>query len=103
MNGSTTQQLLSRVDDPIGLTVDHCTVLFEHPALTVLGPSADWIFLMKLDAGRAIDLPDLRRLWKHTGFKNAAEATERFNEAYPMSPDDPFLVDYVEQIVQSAH
>jgi hypothetical protein len=87
---------------PIGLTVDHCTVLLEHPSLTVLGPSADWIFLMKLDAARAIDLPDLQKLWAHTGFLNAFEVVERFKEAYPMSPTDPYLITYVEEIIQAA-
>jgi hypothetical protein len=87
---------------PIGLTIDHCTVLFEHPALTVFGPSADWIFLMKLDAARTIDLPDLQKLWVHTGFRDADEAVERFRLAYPMSPDDPYLTEFVSEIVRSA-
>jgi hypothetical protein len=87
---------------PIGLTIDHCTVLFKHPALTVLGPSADWIFLMKLDAARTVDFPDLQKLWAHTGFRNADEAVERFKLAYPMSPDDPYLTEFVNEIIQSA-
>ena len=48
---------------PTGLGIENCAVLFEHQALTILGPSADWIFLMKLYAGRTIDHQDLSRLW----------------------------------------
>ena len=39
---------------PSGLRIEDCTVLFDHHALTILGPTADWIFLMKLYAGRTI-------------------------------------------------
>jgi hypothetical protein len=50
---------------PIGLTTEDCTIVFDHPALTILGPST-WIFLMKLYAGRTIDHRDLTRLWPLT-------------------------------------
>ena len=59
---------------PSGLRIEDCTctVLFDHHALTILGPSADWIFLMKLYARRTIDHQDLTRLWPRT---NSGTAT----------------------------
>jgi Nucleotidyltransferase of unknown function (DUF6036) len=87
---------------PTGLAAHDCTVLFERSALTILGPSADWIFLMKLFAGRSIDHEDLVRLWPHTGFTTSAEVIRRFQEAYPHEPEDPFLDEYIDAICQRA-
>jgi hypothetical protein len=87
---------------PIGLLLEDCSPLFEHRALTVVGPTPDWIFLMKLFAGRTVDQDDLRRLWPHTSFGDAAEVVERYSAAYPFSPDDPFLAEYVEEIIRSS-
>ena len=83
---------------PSGLRIEDCTVLFYHHALTILGPTADWIFLMKLYAGRTIDHQDLTRLWPRTKFRNSDEVIERFYDAYPFAPEDPYLADYIEAI-----
>jgi hypothetical protein len=85
---------------PAGLTVASCTPVFEGSALRVLTPSADWVFLMKMYAGRLVDRPDLVKLWPHTGFATAAEAVERYWDAYPHAPDDAHLDGFVENIIR---
>ncbi len=87
---------------PTGLRIEDCAVLFEHQALTILGPSADWIFLMKLYAGRTVDHQDLTRLWPHTKFDTSNEVIERLRDAYPLAPDDPYLGEYVDVIRRRA-
>ena len=83
---------------PSGLTIEDCTVLFEHQALTILGPTPDWIFRMKLYAGRTIDHQDLTRLWPHTKFRNSTDVIERFYDAYPFAPENHYLADYIDTI-----
>lgn len=87
---------------PRGLTDEHCSTVFEGKVLTVRIPSADWIFLMKLYAARAVDRPDMIRLWPHTGFESAAEAVERYWDAYPHAPEDEFLENFIAGIASSA-
>lgn len=89
---------------PSGLTSEHCTAVFAGSALTILAPSADWIFLMKLRAvGRAaIDRPDMIKLWPLAKFASPGEAVERFWDAYPEAPDDAYLGAYVAGIAQAA-
>lgn len=83
---------------PAGLAASHCTEVLTGSALTVLVPSADWIFLMKLYAARATDRPDLIRLWPHAGFESVARAVERYWGAYPHAPDDEHLDIYINDI-----
>ena len=87
---------------PIGLTTQDCTIVFDHPTLTVLGPSPDWIFLMKLYAGRTIDHQDLTRLWPLTNFTTTNKVIQQFRNAYPSAPDDPYLAEYVDTIRHQA-
>jgi hypothetical protein len=87
---------------PAGLTTEECNILFDQSALTVLGPSADWIFTMKLYAGRTVDHDDLIRLWPHTGFIRSVEAVERLRSAYPFAPNDPYLEQFIESIRRRA-
>jgi hypothetical protein len=87
---------------PKGMTKEHCVRVFAGFALTVLAPSADWIFLMKLYAARAVDHKDLIRLWPLTGFATAEEAIARYWQAYPHAPADDDLEVYVADIVEHA-
>jgi hypothetical protein len=87
---------------PIGLRVDMCDVLFDHPHLRVLGPPPDCIFLMKLYAGRAPDFDDMVALWPLCTFASASEAAERFVAAYPQAPPDPDLIPYIAEISELA-
>lgn len=87
---------------PVGLTVEHCTPVLEGPALRVLTPSADWIFLMKMYAGRAVDRPDMARLWPRTGFTTPTDAVTRYHAAYPQAPDDPYLTGYITEVLRHA-
>jgi hypothetical protein len=87
---------------PIGLRIEDCQLLFEHEYLTVLGPPAAQIFLMKLLAGRAPDHDDMVALWASCDFASAQAAVDAYYLAYPFEELDPYLVDYVQQIVDSA-
>ncbi len=87
---------------PIGLDVDECEVLYQHSHLTVLGPPADQVFLMKLLAGRAPDHDDMTVLWPRCGFADAQAAVDAYYAAYPFEERDPHLVDYVQQIAEQA-
>lgn len=87
---------------PAGLTAEHCASVFDGSALTVLAPSADWIFVMKLYAARAVDRPDMVRLWPHTGFESTETAVARYWAAYPHAPADEHLDGYVADIAARA-
>jgi hypothetical protein len=93
----------ARAFAPAGLSEANCTVLFAHGGLKVLGPTADWVFLMKLNAARPLDQQDMIGLWPIAGFSSAAEAVTRFYDAYPMEEPDEFLVDFVEQIATASN
>lgn len=82
---------------PTSLTVEH--VVFDQPALRVVVPSADDIFLMKLNANRTRDRDDLRRLWPRCSFNDATEVVARFYQAYPHEECDDELVAYVTSVV----
>ena len=89
---------------PQGLDMTSCTVLVEHPAITVLGPPARWVFLMKLYAARpGADHHDMVALWAHTDFVGPDDAVEAFYEAYPLEEFDPHLIDYVTNIANRPH
>jgi hypothetical protein len=87
---------------PLGLTMEMCDVLYEHPRLLVVGPPADYVFLMKLYAGRAPDYDDMVALWPRCTFATANEAADRFATAYPHAPQDPYLSEYIARIAQAA-
>lgn len=87
---------------PLGLDPDDCEVLYQHSNLTVLGPSPEQIFLMKLLAGRAPDHDDMTVLWPTCGFHDAQAAVDAYYLAYPFEEHDPYLVDYVQQIADQS-
>lgn len=87
---------------PVGLVAEECEVLFEHPRLIALGPPADYVFLMKLQAARAIDHDDMVALWPTCSFTSPEATVSAFDAAYPHEEHDPYLVDYVEEIALAA-
>ena len=87
---------------PAGLRVEDCQILYECKQLTVLGPPAGQVFLMKLLAGRAPDHDDMIALWPHCDFGSAQAAVDAFHLAYPFEESDPYLVNYVQEIADSA-
>lgn len=88
---------------PIGLAIVDCSVIVHHPGLMVLGPPADFVFLMKLLAARAVDYDDMLAIWPSCSFSTPQAAVAAFYAAYPHEERDPHLVDYVTQIVTAAH
>ncbi len=87
---------------PATFDESECEMLFEASRLRVLGAPLDQIFVMKLYAGRAQDREDMISIWSHTGFTRAEAAAAVFWAAYPHSPADEFLVDFITEIAQEA-
>jgi len=87
---------------PIGLDEADCGVIYEHARLLVLVPPHDYVFLMKLYAGRAPDYDDMVALWPCCTFLSAEAAAARYHEAYPHAAGDPHLGEYVAQIAAEA-
>jgi len=77
-------------------------IVFESATLAVRLPRHDDIFLMKLAAGREQDRIDLIALWPFCSFGSAAAAVTAFHERIPMADDDPYLVEYVSEIIDAA-
>jgi len=84
---------------PVGLTIEDCESLLVRQRLMALGPPTDFIFLMKLQAARAVDYDDLVALWPKCSFPSAQAAVEAFDAAYPHEEHDPYLIDLVARIV----
>ena len=87
---------------PVGLREQDCHVLLEHPALLVLGPPMDQVFLMKLSASRAPDFTDMVVLWPLCGFADADDVVTRFYAAFPNEDPDPFMTEHVQRIISAA-
>ena len=79
---------------------DRDRVLLDLPPLWLNDQAA--MFLMKLYAARAIDRPDMIRLWPHTGFTSPGQAVERYWDAYPHAREDDHLESFVAAIAKSA-
>ena len=87
---------------PATFDVADCEVLAEHPRLLVLGMSLRQAFLMKVYAGRARDRSDLVRMWQQCHFGSPQECVDEFWTAYPDTPADEFLLDWIIQIANEA-
>lgn len=87
---------------PVGLDITSCTTLFERRSLIVLGPHADFVFLMKLLAARSVDYEDMVALWPSCSFGSAADAVSRFHAAYPHVERDPHLLDFVRGVASQS-
>jgi hypothetical protein len=78
------------------------SVLFEHPNLVIDGPTADFMFLMKLDRGEQRDRSDLIALWPRTTFGTPEAAAVAHGAAYPHIPRDEHLATYITEIARAA-
>jgi hypothetical protein len=88
---------------PQGLDAEACEILVDHPRLRVLGPPADYVFVMKLYAARGeVDHDDMVHLWPHCTFATADNAVALYWQAYPHAPADEDLVGYVANIANEA-
>ena len=83
----------------MGLVDEMCTVELTAGRLRVVAPPMRFVFVMKLEAARAADVSDLRRLWPLTGFASPEEAVELWEAAYPLNDPDPHLVEFVRSVV----
>jgi hypothetical protein len=77
-------------------------VLFEHPNLVIDGPTADFMFLMKLDRGEQRDRSDLIALWPRTTFGTPEAAALVHEAAYPHVLRDDYLAGYIAEIARVA-
>jgi len=87
---------------PVGLTIEDCESLLVRQRLIALGPPTDFIFLMKLQAARAVDYDDMVALWPECSFPSAQAAVEAFAAAYPHEEPDPYIIDLVARIALAA-
>jgi hypothetical protein len=86
---------------PEGLTLADCTLLLDHEHLSVLGPPADAVFLMKLNfpsprsrgLDGAVDAHDVHR---------SENVVRRFHLAYPNEGSGPYLAEWVQRIIDAA-
>ncbi len=78
-----------------------CLVAFAQGDLEVLLPPVDTVVLMKIAAGgrSANDQRDLNGLWPDSTFATPADAVAAFYLAYPNEEPDPFLVDWLDDVV----
>lgn len=76
-----------------------CSELHRSRGLVVYGAPLSQVFLMKMNAGRAQDLADLERMWERVGFRSPDDAAHAYREAYPNEADDPYLADWVREVV----
>ena len=67
-------------------------------------PSVDDVLLMKIAAGNRTpnDQRDLCALWPEASFASPSAAAEAFAAAYPLEDPDPYLADWIAQIVTSS-
>jgi Nucleotidyltransferase of unknown function (DUF6036) len=84
---------------PATFELDECDVLIDLPSLLVLGAPWNQMFIMKLNASRAVDTDDLVDIWPRCSFASFEEAIEAFYAAYPLEHRDEFLAEHVRRIV----
>lgn len=79
-----------------------CNLEIHEGRLRVLSIPMRQLFLMKLNSNRRRDHEDLVLLWPRTGFVSADEVLQEFARAYPFAPEDEFLGEWVQQIINRA-
>lgn len=77
-------------------------MIWEDGRLEVIGAPLDQVFLMKVHAARAADLPDIKSLWPRSGFATPEAAAEAYQHAYPLEAPDPYLAEWIDQQTRSA-
>ena len=73
--------------------------MLNRRSLLVLGAPFDQVFLMKLQAGRAVDADDLEALWPRCSFRTPERAAAAYAEAYPDEGHDPNLANWIAGII----
>ena len=86
---------------PATFEPDECESLLDSRTFRVLGAPFDQVFLMKLNASRAVDTDDLEALWPHCSFRSPEAAAEAFYDGYPLEHRDEFLADHIRSIVET--
>ena len=84
---------------PTTFEMNDCVVLLDTPTLRVVGVSWNDLFLMKLNASRAVDTDDMTAIWPHCTFESPEAAVDAFYEAYPLENFDEFLADHIRNII----
>ncbi|MEI2818309.1 MAG: hypothetical protein V9E99_17915 [Microthrixaceae bacterium] len=82
---------------PHGFDPDRGEVIWADDRLEVIGAPVDQVFLMKVHAARASDLPDIRVLWPRSGFATPDEAAAAYSDAYPLETHDPHVANWIAQ------
>ncbi len=72
----------------------------ERSSLQVLGVPFDQLFLMKLNASRAVDTDDMEAIWPSCTFGSPEAAAEAFSLAYPFEHRDECLADQIRRAVE---
>ena len=85
---------------PHGFNPDRGEVIWADDRLVVIGAPIDQVFLMKVHAARASDLPDIRSLWPRSGFETVDEAAKAYSDAYPLEANDHHLADWIAQQIK---
>jgi len=85
---------------PHGFDPNGGEVIWADDRLEVIGAPIDQVFLMKVHAARASDLPDIRSLWPQSGFITVDEAAVAYSDAYPLETHDPYLADWIAQQIK---
>lgn len=84
---------------PTTFVMNDCVVLLDTPTLRVVGVPWNDLFLMKLNASRAVDTDDMAAIWPYCTFGSPDAAVEAFYEAYPLERYDEFLADHIRNII----
>ena len=87
---------------PTTAPYDDCEIVYQQPALEVRVPDPEVIFVMKLYRADPQDREDLVSLWPLCDFTDPEAAARAFQDAYPHSPEDEFLPDYIAQVAREA-
>jgi hypothetical protein len=87
---------------PAGAAFEDCAVVYEEEPLVVRAPSPEVVFVMKLYRADPQDREDMVLLWPMCGFASPEDAVNAFKAAYPHSPEDEHLVEYVRRIAHDA-
>jgi hypothetical protein len=73
---------------PAGFRPGDCPVVLTSSRLQVRAAPLSVVFLMKLNALRAADREDLRRIWAQQPFSSVESAMEEYRAAYPDDRDE---------------
>ncbi len=87
---------------PSNASYEACDVVYKNPNLEVRTPDPDVIFVMKLNRADPQDREDLVSLWPLCGFGDPEAAVAEFRNAYPHSPEDEYLANYIADVAGDA-